>query len=363
VERAFGRADELCRALGDSEALFPVLFGHWAFRMARADAQAELETAERLQALAQVSDKDDLILEAHLALGITLYWRGAHARARVHLERVLALYDPDRHGGHAFVYGQDPAAYAATVLQELLWITGAPDRARRMEKRALAAAQRTAHPFTTAGILGGFLVASAAHRGDFAGSLDRAARARSICDEQGFPMVLGLCTFFEGYALLRSGRTREGLQGLRDGLAAVQATGSLVARTNHLCQLADACRRVGETARGLAALGEAVRFTEEHHERYWEPEIHRLRGELLLQEGGDAETPEQCFQHALGIAREMEAKSFELRAATSLARLWQQQSKHVEAHALLAPVYDWFTEGYDTQDLKDAKALLEELGS
>jgi predicted ATPase len=345
VERAFSRAAVLCRALGESEGLFPVLFGHWMFRMVRAEPEAQLETAERLVALAEASGSDDLALEAHLAMGMTCNFDGKLARARGHLEQVLALYDPERHAGHAFVYGQDPAAWAAATLGQLLWIMGWPDAARRMDATALAVTERVGHPFTLAGILGAFIVGSSARRGEHDEALERVERAVSICEEQGFPMFLGLCQHYEGYALLYVRREQEALKRLRDGLAAIRATGSLVGRTVHLCEVAEACLRLGETPEGLATLDDAETFVEKHHEHHWEPEIHRLRGELLLQGGAQAGHAENCFHKALEIARAQEAKSFELRAAMSLARLRRDQGRRAEARDLLQAIYAWFTEG------------------
>jgi predicted ATPase len=165
-----------------------------------------------------------------------------------------------------------------------------------------------------------------------------------------------------GWALVASGQGKEGITQIRQSLADDQATGAARDRPYHLALLAEASVQVGQTAEGLGALAEALVTVPQSAVRWWEAELYRLRGELLLL-GPEVHLREveTCFQRALDAAHSQQAKSLELRAATSLARLWQQQGKHQEAHELLAPIYNWFTEGFDTADLQDARALLEEL--
>jgi predicted ATPase len=166
-----------------------------------------------------------------------------------------------------------------------------------------------------------------------------------------------------GWALAMQGQGEEGIAHLHQGLAALRAAGAELSRSRDLALLAEAYGKVGQTEAGLTVLAEALAVVDKTGERYWEAELHRLKGELLLGLSTDNTTEaEACFQQALDVARRQEAKSLELRAAMSLSRLWQQQGKQAEARALLAPIYGWFTEGYDTADLQQAKALLEELG-
>ena len=173
-------------------------------------------------------------------------------------------------------------------------------------------------------------------------------------------MAMG--AILHGWALAQQGKAQEGIEQLHQGLIAFRATGAELSRPYWLALLAEAYGTTGEPEAGLTALAEALTLVDTTGERWYEPELYRLKGELLLQHSSDNQTEaETCFHHALDIARNQQAKSFELRAATSLARLWQQQGKRQEAHDLLAPVYNWFTEGFDTADLKDAKALLDEL--
>ncbi len=360
--RAFARAGQLCRELGESAALFPILFGQHVFYMVRADADAQRELAERLLALARRSGDPGLLVEGHLAMGQADYWAGELRASREHLEQVLALYDRERDRAHVFVYGQDPAAYAHAYLGFVVWQIGAPDQALVHALQAVALAEAIGHPFTLAGVAGGFAAVSRGDRGEFEQCVEVAERARSIAVEQGFPMWVGFTGLYASYAGALLDRSSDDLRQARDSLTAIRETGALISSTRSLCLLAEASLRAGQIDAGLAAADEALDHAEKHRERFWEPEIHRLRGELLRQDGADPPAVEACFQRALEIARGQQAKSLELRAAMSLARLWRDHGKRDEARALLQPVYAWFTEGFDTKDLRDAQALLAELG-
>jgi predicted ATPase len=190
---------------------------------------------------------------------------------------------------------------------------------------------------------------------------EQAEAAVALSTEQGFPLWIGLGTILRGWALAMQGQGEEGMAQLRQGIAAWRATGAAQHVPYHLTMLADVSAHLGHVEDGLQALAEAHILVEQHEERYWEAEVHRLRGVLLLRLPGTSPAEaETWLQRALDLARRQEAKSLELRAAMSLSRLWQQQGKQAEARALLAPVYGWFTEGFDTADLQEAKALLDE---
>jgi predicted ATPase len=190
----------------------------------------------------------------------------------------------------------------------------------------------------------------------------RAEAAISLAKEQGFPLWIAIGFVLRGWALVHQGQAQEGIAQIEQGLRAHRATGAEMSRPYFLALLAEAHGTIGEPEAGLAVLTEALTLVGTTGERWYEAELYRLKGELLMQRSSDNRAEaETCFHHALEIARNQQAKSFELRAATSLARLWQQQGKRQEAHDLLASVYNWFTEGFDTADLKDAKTLLDEL--
>ncbi len=180
--------------------------------------------------------------------------------------------------------------------------------------------------------------------------------------DQGFPLWVASSTILHGWALVHQAQHQEGIAQINQGLKAFRATGAEIARSYFLALLADAHGMTGQPAEGLLTLAEALTLVEHTGERWYEPELHRLKGALLLQQSPDNHTEaEICFQHAIRIAQSQQAKSWELRAATGLARLWEQQGKRPEARQLLGDVYHWFTEGFDTADLQDAKTLLDEL--
>jgi predicted ATPase len=193
---------------------------------------------------------------------------------------------------------------------------------------------------------------------------ERAEAAMSLAKEQGFPYWMAISSILRGWALAQQGQGKEGIKQINQGMMDYRATGAEINRSYFLTLLAEAYGTIEQPEEGLTVLTEALTLTQADKtgERWCEAELHRLKGELLLQQHADNYTEaETCFQHAISIAQNQQTKSWELRAATSLAQLWQQQGKHQEAHDLLAPVYHWFTEGFDTADLKDAKALLDEL--
>jgi predicted ATPase len=242
-----------------------------------------------------------------------------------------------------------------------LWLLGYPDQAVASIQAALALAQQLAHPMSLTQAL--YRAAMLHHqRREAPLTQAHAEAAVTTATEQGFPQLLAQATPLRGWALAARGHGEEGITQIQQSLAAYQATGAAAYQPYHLALLAEASAQVGQTAEALEALAEALATLAKSRARWWEAELDRLRGELLLQHAvaqpGEAEA---CFQQALDIARRQQAKSLELRAAMSLARLWQGQDKRAEAHQLLAEIYGWFTEGFDTADLQEAKVLLAEL--
>jgi predicted ATPase len=222
-------------------------------------------------------------------------------------------------------------------------------------------AQQVAHPFS---LVFALVLAAMFHafRRDVRAVQERAEAAISLAKEQGFPLWMAQGSILRGWALAHQGQAQAGIEQIHQGLIAHRATGAEISRPYVLALLAEAHSFIGQSESGLMVLTEALALVDTTGECVWEPELYRLKGELLLQLSSDnqAET-ETCFAQAIAIAQNQSAKSWELRAATSLARLWQQQGKHDEARQVLGDVYNWFTEGFDTADLKDAKALLDEL--
>ena len=363
VERLYTRARALCEQVGEPPQLFRVLWGLWGVYGARGEVQTERALAEQLLRLAQRLHDPDLLLEAHHALWATLFTSGELAAAQPHLDQGLRLYEPQRHRAHAALYsGHDPGTCCRQQAALGLWLLGYPDQAVASSQAALALAQQLAHPLSLTLAL--YWAAMLHHlRREAPLTQARAEAAMTIATEQGFPQELARATPLRGWAQAASGHGEERRGQIKQGLAAYRATGSTAERPYYLALLAETSAKVGQTAEGLEALAEALATVAQSRVRWWEAELYRLRGELLLQHAvpqpGEAEA---CFQQALTVARRQQAKSLELRAAVSLARLWQQQGQRAKAQALLAPIYGWFTEGFDTADLQEAKVLLEELG-
>jgi predicted ATPase len=240
-------------------------------------------------------------------------------------------------------------------------LLGYPDQGQVRNDKAVTLAQQMSHPFSLSIALSGAAIFHQICRAVHF-TQERAEAVINLATEQGFPHFMALGSLLRGWALAHQGQAKEGIEQLHQDLTTYRATGAEILRPYWLALLAEAFGTTGEPHAGLTVLTEALTFAETTGERWYEPELYRLKGELLLAQSPDNHTEaETCFQHAIRIAQNQQAKSFELRAATSLARLWQQQGKRQEAHDLLAPVYNWFTEGFDTADLKDAKALLDEL--
>ena len=317
---------------------------------------------EQLLSLAQHLHDPDLLLEAHHALWTTLLSGGELAAAQPHLEQGMKLYDPERHRTHAALYsGHDPGVCCRMQSAQSLWFLGYPDRAVTSIQAALALAQQLAHPLSLCMAL---RWAAAAHhlRREAPQTRTYAEAAMTIAADQGFPQQVATATPLRGWALAASGQGEEGIAQIQQGLAAFRATGATRNRPEHMALLAEASAQVRQTAEGLEVLAEALATLDQSEVRVWEAELYRLRGELLLQQTvAQPEEAEVCFQQAFAVARRQQARSWELRAAISLSRLWQQQGKRAEAHELLAPVYGRFTEGFDTADLREAKGLLDAL--
>jgi predicted ATPase len=333
------------------------------------ELQTARELGEHLLTLAQQVGDSALLLEAHSALGNTLNYLGEFTASQAHLAQGIALYDPQQHRAHAFRYGRDPGVVCRYYASVTLWYLGYPDQALQRSHEVLTLAGELAHSFSLASAL---FFATWVHqfRREWHLTQERAEATIDLGAEQGAAVLVAGGTILRGWALAQryaelgagQGQREEGMAQMQQGLAAWHATGAVVFRPYGLALLAEAYAQVGRCEEGFTLLAEALALTNDREERRWEAELYRLKGELLLVHAAahhaEAET---CFRQALAVARHQQAKSWELRAAMSLAHLWQQQGKHTEARELLAPIYSWFTEGFDTADLQEAKALLEDL--
>jgi predicted ATPase len=361
VEQVYGRARVLCQQVGETPQLFSVLRGLWQLYNLRGEYQMAREFGEQCLHRAQNAQDPALLLEAHHTLWPTLLFLGDLTRARAHIERGMALYDPQQHRSLAVLYGHDPGVCCRGVAALTLWLLGYPEQALQQSHEALTLVHELAHPHSLAVALDQSAWLHQFRR-EWQAVQERADATMTLSTDQGFAQWLAPGTIRRGWALAQRGQREEGIAQMRQGLAALQASNSQRARTYYLALLAEVYGRGNEVEEGLNVLAEARTVVDKTGERYWEAELRRLKGVLLLavSPANHAEAT-TCFYHALDIARRQQARSLELRAAMSLAHLWQQQGKRAEARELLAPVYGWFTEGFDTADLQEAKALLEML--
>jgi TOMM system kinase/cyclase fusion protein len=358
VGEVYNRARALCKQIEKHRQLFSILRGLATFYSIRADFQTAQDLGEQCLVLAQSDADPSRLLRAHELLGRILAYRGELTRARTHLEHGLALSDTGQ-GTRAM---QDTHVTCWSVFAVALWKLGYPDQARQRSGEAQTLAHALSHPFILAEAV---FFATRIHIECRDVQQVRALTETliTLATAQGFPNWVCHGMIFRGWARVMQGHGEEAIVQIQQGLAAWRSIGGELARPYYLALLAEAHETLGAPEAGLAVLTEALTHVDTTGERSYESELHRLKGELLLQQNSDNQTEaESCFQQALDLARNQQAKSFALRAATSLARLWQSQGKRQEAHDLLAPVYNWFTEGFDTADLKDAKALLDALG-
>jgi predicted ATPase len=361
MQQTYTYARQLCEHLDDPHQLFSILRGLWNYYNVRAEYQMAHTLGEQRLSLAQQVQDAAMLMAAHRAIGHTLFRLGAVATAHMHFAQGMALYDPQQHRASALLYGEDAGVYCHSFSPWTLWYLGYPDQGLARSQGAVTLGQQSAHPFSRAFALS---LAAVVHqfRREGRAAQERAEAAIILAKEQGFPYWMTMSAIMYGWALAHQEQARAGIKQIHQGMMDYRATGAELGRPHYLALLAEAYGTMEQPETGLTALAEALTLVDATGERWYEPEIYRLKGELLLHQSSDNQAEaETCFHHALEIARTQQAKSFELRAATSLARLWQQQGEKAKARELLAPVYGWFTEGFDTADLQEAKTLLEAL--
>jgi predicted ATPase/class 3 adenylate cyclase len=396
VRRHYQQARSLCRELDDPPDLFPVLWGLWVSHAVAGELSAAAELGSQLFQFAGHIGDSDLSFQAHHALWTTLLARGDLLTCQFHIEQGLRLYQTDRHYAQTFVYGgHDPGACCRIHGGFLYWLLGYPDRALQLSQKALVLSKDLSHGQTLAWALSGNAMVHQ-FRGESTAAQKAAEEAIALSTEQQFALWAAYSPAVLGWALVAQGKKEQGLAQIQAGLVALRATGTGIWQSQFLALLAGAYGEARQIQESLRAIDEALVASAHNGERFYEAELYRLKGEVLLAQEVKEESQkakvkgqkskvseaqssvlspqslpspdplgeaEACFQKAIAIAREQRAKSWELRAATSLARLWQSQGKLNEAREQLEEVYAWFTEGFDTKDLQDAAVLLGELGS
>ncbi len=392
VESTYTRAQVLCQQIGEPSQLFPVLYGLWSVSIVRGTLRSASELSAHLFRLAQHRNDPALLIGAHSAQGQTLLDLGELILARTHLEQGLMLYDPQQHRHLTDWYGEDPGVIQLASIAMALWYLGYPDQAMQRVHELLTLARALAHPFSEAEAQN-FTALIYQYRREPYAVHQHAEALVTVSVEQGFALWGAAGMMMRGWALIEQGQGEEGIRQIVQGLDAFQTTGAKQGLPYYLALLAQAYGRAGQVEQGLATLGEAQTVMDATGERYFEAELYRIKGQFVLassvrspasenpspqpltpgtQEEAEAEA---CFLKAIDIARQQQAKSWELRAVMSLVRLRQQQATQSEsgptqhetrarldeAHKMLSGIFNWFTEGFNTKDLQEAKALIDEL--
>jgi class 3 adenylate cyclase/predicted ATPase len=358
--QAYARARELWEQLGCPSEFLHIPYGQSFYHMYRGEFDVAQSLDEDLLHLSRQHNNTAGLVLGHASAGRNLMYLGRFAAARSHLEEVLALYDPITHAALMQQSASHPRLSALGQSGIALFCLGFPDRALAHSNAAISEAVTLAHAPSLAASLamGARLLALC---GDHA-ALDRCAgQLIAVAGGQGFPLYQALGTIYRGWSKVMSGDVSEGMSLLRSGSSAYSVTGADARISFHIALLAKACEIAGQVEEALSVVGDALQIVERTVERWFAAELYRHKGQLMLRQG-DFAAAEELYRKALSIAKEQDAKLWELRAALSLARLRRDQGRHAEARDLLAPVYGWFTEGFDTPDLKDAKALLDQVG-
>jgi len=361
VARVYTHARALCQQVGDTPQLFPVLWGLWLLYTGRGELRTARELGEQLLALAEHVDEPMLRVQACHALGPTLFWLGELDAAQGQLADGLARYTPQQHRASLHYGGHDPGWCCWSYGAWTLWARGYPDQALRQAQEALRLAEELAHPYT---LIAAHQFTAWLHqfRREAQATQRQAEAATPVVRKHGFVQLVAQEQILRGWALAAQGQVEAGLVQMQEGLATWETLGVELYRAYQLLQLADVYGTVGQAEEGLHVLEQARAAIPPQEGRFFEADLARLEGALRLMVSPEKQAEaEACFQQAIDVARRQEAKSLELRAAMSLSRLWQQQGKRAEARELLAPIYGWFTEGFDTADLQEAKALLDAL--
>jgi len=360
VEHVYLRARELSQEVDDTAEHVRALMGLYVLFFVRANHEAVHALTGELLQLGQALQDPLVLIQTYAHEGESLLWQGQFALARTHLEHAKSLYRPQRYAPSAYFYGHHPVVQKLGILGLVLWGLGYPEHAMQQCDQALTFAQGLSHQFSLAFALS---VKVQLHqlRRETNIVQEHAEALVTVSTENGFPFRAAHGSMLLGWAMVDRGEAKAGIARIEEGLATFQTTGARLQSSWWLGLRAEAYGKLGQREEGLTVLAEALRAVDDTGEHFYEAELQRLRGEFLLQLSSDNQREaETCFRQAMPIAQNQQAKAWELRTATSLARLWQQQGKIPEARDLLAPVYTWFTEGFDTADVQDAKALLDE---
>jgi class 3 adenylate cyclase/predicted ATPase len=360
AQNVYARAQQLSKEVGEGPLPFQISWLLWVSHAARAEHYAGLGAAQECLRLAELVQEPALLVGARHAIGNAMICLGRFAEGLAHFEQGAAVYDTRHHASIVALCGQDSGVVCHAWRGWPLWFLGYPDQARKSIREGLAIAERLAHPLTTvtAAFIAGCVYPLLR---DPVAALRGAELAISLSEEHNFEYWRAAALMVQGWALTEQGLLDNAIIRLREGLTGLRASGGKVTMPYYMAMLADTLRKASRSEEALVLLKEAQAILEETGENWWEPELLRLNAEVMVELAGRKSEAEVFLQRALAIAHERGAKSLELRAATSLSRLLFCQGRRPEAHRTMAAVYSWFTEGFDTPDLRDAKVLIEQL--
>ena len=380
VGSVYLKARELCQQLGGTADVSEVLWGLRTYHTLRAEFATAREIAEEFLRLAERLSYPGLAMRGHWAMEIIFFHLGEFTLALEHYEKALSFYDPKHYLDDAFLYVQNPGVAMRCFAAWSLWFLGQPQQALERIQEALRLARELSEPH---GLAQALFFAAVLHqlRREERKAQENAEAAIAVSREHGLALYQAMSTATRGWALILQERQEEGIQQMGEGLAAHRLTGAEVILPHFLAVLVEAFAKTRQVDEGLRVLEEALAVVHRNGERYYLAELYRIKGDLILLQAtdrglsraarsgvpvlearrSDVAGAEACFHQSIKIARQQKAKSWELRAGMSLARLYQDQNKRAEAHGLLEPIYNKFTEGFDTADLREAKALLDEL--
>lgn len=354
------KAQQLCEQLGDTAQLFPIIFGLWVYHLCQGNMRSAREVAERLLAISRSMRDRAQIVMGHAAIAFTLQHQGELLDSRSAFEEALTYYDPQELSRYLELYKLEPGIHSVGEMVRTLCLLGFPDQARQQIREALARARRLSIPVTLA-----FCLRSAAMLYQLLRECEEAKRLGeeciAICEEHGIMLERAWVEPPFGWALAELGQTDSGIAHIRAGLDAQLSIGAQVARPQFQATSAEALWHAGRLDEAFQAIDNGLAVSARNSETYYDAELWRLRGEFFKMKS-DAVNAESCFQKAISIAQQQAAKWLELRACMSLARLWQEQGKASQAQQLLSHLYSWFSEGFETADLREARSLLNELG-
>ena len=362
VEMNYARSRDLCERLGRSEQLFPVIFGLRSYYLAKADLAQSHELGQKLLDISVSTGNRDDELEAHVALSNTYFFYGNFANVQSQVDAAMNIYDGVTHVSHASVYGLDPGVLCLSRSSQARWHRGYPDQAVDVMREACGLAERIGHPFTLASALANCAVLHQWRREDHE-SRHWSESAIEVAIEHNFPFIQAWAMMQLGRALIGLGFSEGGEEQMSNSLALAEPIGVLLMQPWLLATQAEAYLLLGRLRDGLHSVADAITIVDHTGATYAQPALYWLKGEIHARSGSepDAQQAEKSFATAIKIAREHDSRSYELRASTSLAQLWVRQGKEKEAAACLRARFGYSQEGFDTPDLLEAKAILDEL--